>query len=469
MASVVHRTTLSILVTGALVLIGLVPDSRATPAANATHRPTPDPAAGQAAYQQSCARCHGMQGKGDGVDAKRFYPRPRDFTVGTYKFRTTTSGTPPSDDDLFATITNGLPGTNMPDWRQLSEETRWQLVDYLKSFAPQVFQQESTPVTLPVFSSNPKANTGRAAYDKYGCAACHGKQGRANGRSSATLVDDWGMPIRPANLTQGWAYRGGNSPTAIATRFLTGIDGTGMPSYVESGMTPEETWQLAYYVASLQEPAHWNMIVHAHRIDGELPTTVDDPRWQAAERTDVRLRNVVTPAGEWANPPTVRAATFQVVYNEEQLGLLVSWDDPSESRNESPDALAVILEPASVKGDVVTLQAWPYAGAPPLDLCYWSAPSSTAYEGIVSNYEQIQTRPPSAAELHNAARFDDGRWRLLLRRSLTPHTPQGAAALTADVLTPMAFAVWDGGNHQALAVSPWVDVALERARHPAHH
>ena len=83
----------------------------------ASEPPAPDLEVGKAAYSQHCARCHGDIGKGDGVDGKRFYPRPRDLTMGVYKFRSTASGNPPSDDDLFRTITRGLPGTNMPDWQ----------------------------------------------------------------------------------------------------------------------------------------------------------------------------------------------------------------------------------------------------------------------------------------------------------------------------------------------------------------
>ena len=40
-------------------------------------RPQPDVERGRAEYLRSCARCHGVNGAGDGLDAKRFSPRPR--------------------------------------------------------------------------------------------------------------------------------------------------------------------------------------------------------------------------------------------------------------------------------------------------------------------------------------------------------------------------------------------------------
>ena len=36
-----------------------------------------------------------------------------DFTKGLYKFRTTNSGELPTDEDLFRTISRGIPGTTM--------------------------------------------------------------------------------------------------------------------------------------------------------------------------------------------------------------------------------------------------------------------------------------------------------------------------------------------------------------------
>lgn len=435
----------------------------------AAARPSRDLTAGQAAYEQSCARCHGVSGQGDGVDAKRFYPRPRDLTMGVYKFRSTASGTPPTDEDLFQTITRGLPGSNMPDWQHLSEATRWQLVEYLKSLSAVFEQTAPEPVSVAPDPGAARADLakGKEAYTQLGCASCHGAQGRANGSSAATLVDDWGKSIRPANLTHGWSYRGWPAPRDIMLRVLTGIDGAGMPSYT-GAVSPEDAWHLAYYVASLQQPPHWNLLARAAHASGSLPSTVDDPAWDAAEPTLVRLRNAVRADGEWVEPQTVAAVSFQVLANDETVAFRVAWDDPSEDRGEDVDALALLLKPEAAKGDVVTLQAWPYEGAPALDMCIWSAEIPQAYEAVSGSYESVRQAgiPPAlqsaapAYPLASQSDYTDGRWQLVLQRPLNPTSPAGAAVIDPSAFSSFAFAVWDGANPGARAVSPWVDLAF---------
>jgi len=427
--------------------------------------PASDVSAGKAAYTQQCSRCHGDHGRGDGVDAKRFYPRPRDLTLGVYKFRSTASGTPPTDEDLFRTITNGLPGTNMPDWKHLDEATRWQLVYYLKNLSP-VFQQ-TKPEPIAVASDPGLAHAdlkkGRQLYEQLGCAACHGPQGRANGTSAGGLVDDWGKPIRPANLTKGWSYRGGSNAHAVMLRMLAGIDGAGMPSYA-GALSAADAWPLAYYVTLLQEPAHWNLIAHATRVSGTLPMTLDDPRWDAAEQTDVRVRNVVDTEGEWVHPPTVSSVAFRVLVNNQAIAFRFTWDDPTHDHESSPDRFALLLRPPRGQGDVVTLQAWPSLGAPPLDLCTWSADSGKAFETVATDYERVEHPVMSARQLTTTtADYQDGRWQLMMQRPLRPTSPADAAALSPDVFNPIAIAVWDGGNPTARAVSTWVEIVLRPA------
>ena len=55
------------------------------------------------------------------------------------------------------------------------------------------------------------AELGKKLYEETGCVRCHGSLGRGDGPSAPTLKDDWGFPIRAANLSQRWTFRGGSS------------------------------------------------------------------------------------------------------------------------------------------------------------------------------------------------------------------------------------------------------------------
>ena len=74
---------------------------------------------GKEVYQKNCAHCHGVEGRGDGSAAENLLPQPRDFTRGLYKIRSTQSGQLPTDQDLFDIITEGMPGSSMPDGKLL--------------------------------------------------------------------------------------------------------------------------------------------------------------------------------------------------------------------------------------------------------------------------------------------------------------------------------------------------------------
>ena len=61
-------------------------------------------------------------------------PRPRDFTVGLYRVPHHTERRASTDEDLFRTISRGIPGTAMQAFDSdgikngLSEEERWQVI-----------------------------------------------------------------------------------------------------------------------------------------------------------------------------------------------------------------------------------------------------------------------------------------------------------------------------------------------------
>lgn len=216
--------------------------------------PVFNPGRARALYDQDCRLCHGRSGDGQGAAARDLQPPPRDFTRGVFKFRATPSGELPSAQDLFDTLTRGMPGTAMPSWRGLSVEDRWQLVQLVLAFSPRFREGERPKSVLEISavppSSRERIAKGREVFAKMQCASCHGEGGRGDGPSSLTLRDDLSAPIYPFNLTRGRNYRGGSSPEDIYRDFITGLDGTPMPSYAGS-LSEDEAWSLVHYIRSL--------------------------------------------------------------------------------------------------------------------------------------------------------------------------------------------------------------------------
>ena len=209
---------------------------------------------GKEVYENSCAHCHGIEGRGDGSAAENLLPKPRDFTRGLYKIRSTEAGQLPTDQDLFDIITVGMPGSSMPEWETaLSTDERWQVVAYIKTFYEGFKENENPPkqITLEgkISYAEQSVEIGKELYVELGCVECHGNVGRGDGTSAPTLTDSWGFQTWPANLTQGWNYRGGADTEDIFKRFIGGIAGSPMPafegdSFLNFGLTAEESKRL---------------------------------------------------------------------------------------------------------------------------------------------------------------------------------------------------------------------------------
>jgi len=91
-------------------------------------KPTPDSlAAGAQLYKLNCAGCHGPKGDGNGPAAEGLPRKAANFTDPKMMEEAT-------DGELFWKMSNGRPP--MPAWETLSETQRWQLVNYLRTFAP---------------------------------------------------------------------------------------------------------------------------------------------------------------------------------------------------------------------------------------------------------------------------------------------------------------------------------------------
>jgi cytochrome c oxidase cbb3-type subunit I/II len=208
---------------------------------------------GERVYGRFCVSCHGERGDGHGPSAPWLDPRPRDFTRGIFKWRSTPSGSLPTDADLMRTVRSGLYHTNMPSWEVLGDRNLRAAVEYLKTFSP-VWKQQgpAAPITIPPEPADDAASRKRGGelYQTLGCFNCHGPQGRGDGPAVADLKDDWGYKITPYDFTSGGHLKCGDRPADLYKVFMTGLTGTPMPSFADT-MSPEDAWNLVHFLRSL--------------------------------------------------------------------------------------------------------------------------------------------------------------------------------------------------------------------------
>ncbi|MDN3566247.1 cytochrome c/FTR1 family iron permease [Paeniroseomonas aquatica] len=89
---------------------------------------TPDVSRGASLYAEQCASCHGLSGAGDGPAATNLDPPPIAFTDRSRAQERSLFA-------LYQVITQGLDGTAMPSFAQLSPEDRWALAFHTGTLA----------------------------------------------------------------------------------------------------------------------------------------------------------------------------------------------------------------------------------------------------------------------------------------------------------------------------------------------
>lgn len=190
---------------------------------------------GHLVYRKYCVGCHGEYGDGNGPATARLITRPRDFTSGIYKFRSTDSGSLPLDEDLHRTITRGLSQVSMPAFRLMPEADKLAVIEYIKDFYPRWDQQKADRRLIHIPSppedlrGNRRVLRGRVVYLQMQCWKCHGTDGRGSGATQTDYVDAWGDPQKPFDFTRG-GLKGGNAPEDIYRTFQTGLRSI-MPAY----------------------------------------------------------------------------------------------------------------------------------------------------------------------------------------------------------------------------------------------
>jgi mono/diheme cytochrome c family protein len=100
--------------------------------------------AGRQLYAQHCKKCHGENGDGKGEKAPELSVEPGDFTDASKMSRR-------ADGELYWQISYGrMPMPAFAD--KLSDEARWQLVDYIRTF---VQTPQGPPLASPAQRAAP--------------------------------------------------------------------------------------------------------------------------------------------------------------------------------------------------------------------------------------------------------------------------------------------------------------------------
>jgi mono/diheme cytochrome c family protein len=332
---------------------------------------------GKTTFEKQCAPCHGAAGDGQGEAAYLLYPRPRDFTRGEFRLVSTWEGIP-TDEDLFRTISRGMPGSAMPSWAHLPERTRWGLVHYVKSFSktPLKVAEAHNPAS-PLESGagviqpppEPPYTPAAAGHARdlflQNCAACHGASGKGDGQQE--MKDSKGFPTRPRDLTAG-VFKGAPAPDQIYRRVVAGLPGSPMPQ--NPILHGQDGWDLAHYVLSLSGPEQRAKVemrryrVVAKRVK-DLPSHPDSGTWNDAEAVDLHLMPL------WWRPERPEEVTVKAVHDGKDLALLLVWPDstydhtairPQDFRDACAVELAGTQDPPffamGQRGDPVNIWMW---------------------------------------------------------------------------------------------------------------
>ena len=489
-------------------------------------------ASGKQLYLKYCSQCHGETGDGEGYAAPHLHPRPRNFTTGKFKIRTTPNGALPTHQDLVTIIRRGMPYTSMPAWPALSDQQVSDIAYFITSFSPEFSNPENVPkpVTLPSApnSTNETIAQGKKLYEETGCGKCHGNLGRGDGNSAPTLKDDWGYPIRAADLAQPWTFRGGSSREDIFRTMSTGLNGTPMPSFFD-GLTAEQRWAITDYIVSLsggEGPGYRNLVI-AKYVSTPIDVAKGAASFASAPVSRFPIVGQIMEPGRAFHPPATNVAV-QAIYDADSIALLVRWHDmsaektgtngpslpvPPEEEEEpavaAPDSAAgaggakanpfgeeeaapaaagqpgkdpfaeqEAAAPASEFSDAVAIQIpsqAPTGARKPyfifgdaqssVDLWFFDLASSAPAQFTGKGSADIAAN--AKGEVTGVANYDQGEWSVIFKR---PRRPASGAAFSPGEFMPIAFSVWDGfsrerGNRRGLSL--WYSIYVEPENVPS--
>jgi mono/diheme cytochrome c family protein len=361
---------------------------------------------------------------------------------------------------------------------------------------------------------------GREIYQRQGCGSCHGTGGKGDGQQN--MVDSEGLPTRPRDLTRG-IFKGSDEPTAVYLRLKLGLPGTPMPS--SGNLTDVELVDLTHYLLSLStKEARQSAVLNRERIVArhvaKLPVQPNDVAWKDVKPALLRL----TPL--WWRDDAVSAIEVQAAHDGQQIALRLVWNDANADRFASrteafKDGVAAEL----VTGSTEPFLGMGAKGTP-VDVWMWDADRDNSGGDVEDVYPRVvvdgyplseklvespeyqrpgtktenqdpltipaqavgnpivrTTKHPSGGTAMGAAgpgtgtfrlaksqlvsahgQWQDGRWSVVMTRTLAVNQPADGVQLTPGQTASIAFAVWDGSHRDRNGqkqISIWQGLELE--------
>jgi DMSO reductase family type II enzyme heme b subunit len=481
-------------------------------------------AAGKKLYEIKCYYCHGIKGDGNGSDAPRLDPKPRNFTRDEYKIRSTGQGVLPTDEDLFRIISSGVEGSAMPFWNTLTPEERWQVIYYIKTFNSEFKEKgERSEVSLGggSASSADSIKRGKKLFKEARCVLCHGEDGRGDGALTTTLKKQWDLPFKARDLTHSWMFKGGNTEEDVYRTVTTGLNETPMGSYADY-LTDEDRWHLSHYVKSISHDMQTDVVLKSRLVDGNLPSGPEDDAWGTIEAVELPLAGqIVASPRFWT--PSANSVRIKSFYNKENIAFLIEWDDRTNEQAETySDAVAIQFPTKIPEGLKKPYFAMGDSGNG-VELLHWKAfdesiltaqgaddietetdggedleeeetydddagddevATEAEQEEVVvaeaakeefkgffkikemnaKGFKRLSVQPDNSQNSLGKGHWKNGKWQVMITRPIFTADKKLDVQFEKGKLIPYALAVWDGSNSEIKgqkAISSWYYLTLE--------
>jgi DMSO reductase family type II enzyme heme b subunit len=360
---------------------------------------------------------------------------------------------------------------------------------------------------------------GKDVYAKFACIQCHGETGRGDGVQE--MFDDEKLPTSPRDFTLG-IFKGNHDAASVYRRIAYGMPGSPMPG--SSTMTPEQMVDLVHYIRSLSsDEQRQAAVLSRQKIVAKRVESVSESLTAEVWDRSTPVKMKLTPMW-WRNNPDPEFAV-QAIHDGDTIALRMTWKDNTADhhslRSESfKDAVAIELyrgasepflgmgdrsSPVDVwfwdadrqRGPAVAENEYPNAvsdiypfsetavaspemnrpGARIADQPDVSLPARAAGNQIVPTSDKsggsslqvagprtVTFRPPQSQLVSARGSWHDGRWTVVMTRTLSVPSQAEGVSLEPGGRASVAFALWNGSHRDRdgqKSFTIWQDLEIE--------